>query len=154
MTPSLRLARALISARKTLSTAESCTGGLIGHSLTNIPGSSASFRGGVIAYANEAKTALLGVPAPLINKYGAVSAPVARAMAQGARKRFRTDFAIATTGIAGPTGGTLKKPVGLVFIAVALPNKTIVKKFIFKGTRLNIKNQTVKEALKILNLKI
>lgn len=154
MNPSLSVAHCLTSERKTLSTAESCTGGLIGHTLTNVPGSSNWFQGGVIAYTNEAKTALLGVPAPLIRQYGAVSAPVAKAMAQGARKRFKSDFAIATTGIAGPTGGTPQKPIGLVFIGIALPNKTIVKKFIFKGTRLNIKSQTLEQALKLLDLEI
>ena len=150
MKPSLRLAHLLISTGKTLATAESCTGGLIAHTLTNVPGASDWFLGGVIAYANKAKTAFLGVPASLINKHGAVSTPVARAMAQGARKRFKTDFAIATTGIAGPTGGTKEKPVGLVFIAVASAKKTIVKKFLLKGTRSQIKTKTTNIALKLL----
>ncbi|MFH0754215.1 MAG: CinA family protein [Candidatus Omnitrophota bacterium] len=140
----------LISAHQTLSTAESCTGGLIGHTLTNLPGSSTWYQGGVIAYANDIKIRLLKVPPALIDKYGAVSAPVAQAMAQGARKTLKSDFAIATTGIAGPTGGTAKKPVGLVFIAISSPEKTIVKKFIFKGTRLNIKKQTVNTAIKMI----
>jgi PncC family amidohydrolase len=144
------IADRLISSRKTLCTAESCTGGLIAHTLTNIPGSSGWFKGGVIAYANEAKTAFLSVPASLIKKHGAVSPLVAKAMAQGARKRFKTDFAIATTGIAGPGGGTAKKPVGLVFIAVTSVNTTVIKRFIFKGTRLQIKNKTTNTALKIL----
>jgi nicotinamide-nucleotide amidase len=150
MKPSLRLAHLLISTGKTLATAESCTGGLIGHTLTNIPGSSAWFAGGVIAYTNEAKTTFLSVPAYLIKDHGAVSAPVAKTMAQGARRRFRTDFAIATTGIAGPTGGTPPKPVGLVFIAIASAKRIIVKKLILKGTRLSIKNQTLQKALQML----
>ncbi len=140
----------LTSSRKTLSTAESCTGGLIAHTLTNVPGSSDWFKGGVTAYANEAKTTLLSVPAPLIREHGAVSAPVAKAMAEGMRKRLKTDFAIATTGIAGPGGGTPQKPVGLVFIAITSAQKTIVQKFIFKGTRLQIKTQTSHMALKLL----
>jgi len=154
MKPSLRLAHLLISTGKTLATAESCTGGLISNTLTNIPGSSAWFAGGVIAYTNEAKTAFLSVPASLIKDHGAVSALVAKAMAQGARRRFKTDFAIATTGIAGPTGGTPSKPVGLVFIAIASAKKTVIKKFLFKGTRLSIKTQTLQKAFKLLNLKI
>ncbi len=149
MKTSLRLAHLLISAHKTVATAESCTGGLIAHTLTNVPGSSNWFKGGVISYANEAKTVFLGVPAPLIKDHGAVSAAVAKAMAQGARKRFKTDFAIATTGIAGPGGGTPSKPVGLVFIAFASAKKIIVKKFIFKGTRLSIKDQTLQKALRM-----
>jgi PncC family amidohydrolase len=154
MKPSLRLAHLLISTGKTLATAESCTGGLIAHTLTNVPGASDWFLGGVIAYANKAKTAFLGVPAALIKDHGAVSAPVARAMAQGARKRFKTDFAIATTGIAGPTGGTKEKPVGLVFIALASAKRTVVKKFLFKGTRLSIKDQTLQKALQILEAQL
>lgn len=144
------LARQLTSTQKTLATAESCTGGLIAHTLTNIPGASNWFKGGLIAYANEAKTAFLGVPATLINTYGAVSPFVAKAMAQGARKRFKTNFAVATTGIAGPGGGTPGKPVGLVYIAVTSARKTVIKKFIFKGSRSRIKEQTLQKALQLL----
>jgi PncC family amidohydrolase len=154
MTIAEQLAQKLTSSHKTLATAESCTGGLIGHTLTNISGSSNWYKGGVIAYANEIKTQFLGVPAALIDQYGAVSRPVAQAMAEGARKRLKSDFAIATTGIAGPTGGTTAKPVGLVFIAIATPKKTIIKKFIFKGTRLNIKKQTLNESLKLLVINV
>ena len=150
MKPSLRLTQRFTSTHKTLATAESCTGGLIAHTLTNVPGASDWFKGGVIAYANEAKTAFLGVPASLIKDQGAVSAPVAKAMAEGARKRFKTSFAIATTGIAGPTGGTPQKPVGLVFIAIASAHKTIVKKFLFKGTRSTIKKQAAEQAIRSL----
>ena len=144
------LAERLIRSRKTLAIAESCTGGFIGHTLTNIPGASAWFKGGVIAYADQAKTDVLGVPAATIKEHGAVSAPTARAMAEGARRRFKSDFAIATTGIAGPTGGTPGKPVGLVFIALATARGTSVKKYIFKGSRLNIKKQTLNAALSML----
>ena len=135
---------------QTVSVAESCTGGLIGDSLTNISGASAFFLLGIIAYDNAAKTKILGVPPSLIKKHGAVSAPVSRAMAQGVRKILKTDYGLSTTGIAGPTGGSKSKPVGLVFIAVSTRRKTIVKKFLFKGTRLSIKKQASQTALKML----
>jgi PncC family amidohydrolase len=147
MTKAAVIAKHLLSSQKTLATAESCTGGLIAHTLTNIPGSSTWFTGGIIAYANRIKTALLGVPSALLKKHGAVSAPVAKAMAQGARKRLKTSFAIATTGIAGPTGATPGKPVGLVFISVASSQKTITRRFIFKGSRSRIKKQAANKAL-------
>ena len=134
----------------TLAAAESCTGGLITHTLTNIPGSSAFLAGGIVAYANTAKTQLLGVPATLIRKHGAVSEPVAKALAEGARKQFNTDLALSTTGIAGPTGSTPEKPVGLVFIALADPKKTIVEKHVFTGDRLTIKAKACQAALKML----
>lgn len=113
------LVRLLAAQGRTLATAESCTGGMIAELVTSVPGSSAVLRGGVVAYANTAKAALLGVPEPLLREHGAVSEPVAKAMAEGARSRFGTDFAVATTGIAGPTGGTKEKPVGLMFVALA-----------------------------------
>lgn len=113
------LVRLLVERGRTLATAESCTGGMIAELVTSVPGSSAVLRGGVVAYANTAKAALLGVPEALLREHGAVSEPVARAMAEGARARFGTDFAVATTGIAGPTGGTKEKPVGLMFVALA-----------------------------------
>ncbi len=105
----------------TLATAESCTGGLVGHAITNVAGSSAYFLGGIIAYSNEAKRQLLGVPEALLAAYGAVSREVALAMARGARQAFGADVAISTTGIAGPSGGTAQKPVGTVYIAVSTP---------------------------------
>ncbi len=151
MTTAKALAQYLISAQKTIATAESCTGGLIGHTLTNIPGSSTWYQGGIIAYANDIKVRLLKISPGLIKQCGAVSAPVAKAMAEGARKCLKSDVSIATTGIAGPAGGSITKPVGLVFIAIAAPKKTIVKKFIFKGARLSIKKQTLKEAFTLLN---
>ncbi|MBF0123211.1 MAG: CinA family protein [Candidatus Omnitrophica bacterium] len=145
-----RIAQQLTSNKQTLATAESCSGGLVAHTLTNIPGSSVWFKAGVIAYAYEAKTDLLGVPKNMLQKHGAVSAPVVKAMVQGIRKRFKTDFGISITGIAGPTGGTKTKPVGLVFIAVASNKKTVIRYFIFKGTRLQIKKQATETALKML----
>ena len=147
------LADRLIRSRKTLAIAESCTGGFIGHTLTNIPGASTWFKGGVIAYADQAKIDILGVPEAIIREHGAVSAPTARAMAAGARRRFKSDLAIATTGIAGPTGGTPEKPVGLVFIGLATTRGTSVKKYIFKGSRLQIKKQTLNAVLSIARFK-
>jgi nicotinamide-nucleotide amidase len=134
----------------TLSVAESCTGGLIGHTLTNIPGASAFFLLGIVAYDNAAKTKILGVSPALIKKHGAVSKPVAAAMARGVRKILKTDYGLAVTGIAGPTGAVKGKPVGLVFIALNRGAKTTVKKFTFKGPRLAVKNAALKEALKTL----
>jgi nicotinamide-nucleotide amidase len=114
----------LIDRGQTLSLAESCTGGYIAHSITSIPGSSAYFMGSVVAYSNPAKAALLDVDADLIAKHGAVSEAVVRAMAEGARKKFNTTYAIATSGVAGPDGGTDEKPVGTVWIALAGPHGT------------------------------
>jgi len=105
----------------TLGTAESCTGGLVSHYITNLSGSSAFYLGGVISYANQAKRDLLGVPEEMLADYGAVSEQVALAMAQGARRLLGADVAVAVTGIAGPLGGTASKPVGTVYIAVASP---------------------------------
>ncbi|MBF0387464.1 MAG: CinA family protein [Candidatus Omnitrophica bacterium] len=145
-----KLAQILTSRNLTLATAESCTGGMIANTLTNIPGSSAFLAGGIIAYANRIKTTFLCVPPELIESQGAVSSAVAQAMAAGARKRFKVNYALATTGIAGPTGGTSLKPVGLVFIALATSRKTIVKKCFFTGNRLAIKKQASQTALALL----
>jgi nicotinamide-nucleotide amidase len=105
----------------TLATAESCTGGLIAHMITTIAGVSPYYLGGVVSYSNEAKTALLDVPRDLIETHGAVSPEVAQAMARGARARFGSDVAVSATGVAGPTGGTADKPVGLVYLGLATP---------------------------------
>lgn len=109
----------LIVARKTVVTAESCTAGLVAVALTSVPGSSATVYGGFVTYANAAKSEMIGVPAQMIETHGAVSEPVARAMAEGARARSGADVAVAVTGIAGPGGGTPDKPVGLVHLACA-----------------------------------
>jgi nicotinamide-nucleotide amidase len=119
----------LVLAGRTLSTAESCTGGLIGSLVTDVPGSSRYYRGGVIAYANEVKISLLEVGRAELEAHGAVSAPVARQMAQGAARIFGTDYALATTGIAGPGGGTAQKPVGLVFVGLHTPGETPVREY-------------------------
>ena len=145
-----KVSKKFIQNNQTLAIAESCTGGLIGDRLTNIPGTSAFFLLGVIAYAYAAKTRVLGVPLTLLKKHGAVSAPVARVMAQGVRQILNTDYGLAITGIAGPGGATKTKPVGLVFIALATREKTIVKKCLFKGSRLVIKNAAAQTALKML----
>jgi nicotinamide-nucleotide amidase len=114
---------------QTLALAESCTGGLVAQLLTNLPGSSEIFKGGIVAYANAAKTDLLGVSSEILAGQGAVSEPVAAAMAQGARKRFGTTFGLASTGISGPDGGTPQKPVGTVYLAWAWEGETRVEHF-------------------------
>ncbi len=114
-----RVGAACQAAGLTVATAESCTGGLVAHLLTEIPGSSAYLRGGIVAYANEVKRDALGVPADVLAAHGAVSAQVALAMADGARQRLGVDVAVSVTGVAGPDGGSDEKPVGLTYIAVA-----------------------------------
>ena len=133
-----------------IATAESCTGGLIGHTLTNIPGISNYFDRGIISYSNISKIDLLDVPKNLIIDYGAVSKEVALAMAEGVMNKYGVDIGLSTTGIAGPTGGTKEKPVGLVFIGISIKNKSYVKKFIFKGDRLMNKKLTCDAALNML----
>lgn len=148
------LAKTLTDRQLTVATAESCTGGLIANTLTDISGSSSFFMGGIVAYSNKVKTAQIKVPAGLLKKLGAVSKPVAQAMAEGVRRQMKTDFGIATTGIAGPTGGTADKPVGLVYIAVASAKRTIVRKCFFTGTRLEVKQQACQTALGLLAKKV
>ena len=133
-----------------IATAESCTGGLIAHSLTNIPGSSEYFDRGVISYSNTAKKELIGVPENILQQYGAVSEQTAQAMAQGIRTSTHVNIGLATTGIAGPTGGTKDKPIGLVYIAVATEQKVRVKRFVFSGDRLQNKEDTCTAALSLL----
>lgn len=140
--------------RLTVATAESCTGGLISHRLTNVPGSSDYVRGGVAAYANEAKIALLGVDGETLAREGAVSEAVARQMAEGARRAFGADVAVSTTGIAGPGGATPGKPVGLVFIAVADAAGTICRELRASGGREYIKNWTSQVALDLLRRRL
>jgi len=138
---------ALARAGKTVAVAESCTGGGIGERFTRVPGSSAYFLGGVVAYANAAKAELLGVPAPLLEEHGAVSEPVVRAMAEGVRERLGSDFGIATTGISGPDGGTDEKPVGTVWIAVAQEGGTRAECFLFPFERERHRQVTAQVAL-------
>ncbi len=145
-----KIAKALLKGKKTLSIAESCTGGLLTHRLTNIPGSSGFLMATVVSYSNASKTKILKVPPDLILKHGAVSLTVAKRMAQGVRRLLNTDLAVSITGIAGPTGATPQKPVGLTFIAIATRQKVICEQNVFKGTRLRIKEQAAQRALQLL----
>jgi PncC family amidohydrolase len=135
---------------KTLATAESCTGGLLANLITNMPGSSEFFKLGVVTYSNESKIDLLKVPEEIIAKTGAVSKETAYAMAKGVRQLADTDLGIGITGIAGPSGGTPEKPVGLVYVALASDSNVLVHKFQFDGSRLEIKQLTAEAALKIV----
>ena len=136
--------------RKTLALAESCTGGLIAHRITNVPGASAIFLGGAVSYANSAKEKFLGVRAETLAAHGAVSEAVAKEMAVGAREKFGSDFALAVTGIAGPDGGTPEKPVGTVFLALATASGVEVKKFLNVWERETFKQVTATQALEWL----
>ncbi len=142
-----QIAAALLEKNRTLATAESCTGGLVGAALTGLPGSSAWYLGGIIAYSNALKTRLLGVPLKIIGTHGAVSPETARAMAEGAREQTGADFAVAVTGIAGPDGGTPEKPVGLVYMAVTGLEKTAEFEHRFSGTRADIRAAATEAAL-------
>lgn len=133
-----------------LATAESCTGGLISACLTEIPGSSAVVDRGFVVYSNRAKHELLGVPAALLEKHGAVSKQVASAMAAGALKRSGTNIAIAVTGVAGPGGGTAAKPVGLVHLALAIDDRIEPAKAVFDGDRQAVRLATLNQALRMI----
>ncbi|MET0794844.1 MAG: competence/damage-inducible protein A [Polyangiaceae bacterium] len=135
---------------KTLALAESCTGGLVSELITAHSGASAVFRGGAVTYANDAKIALLGVPAVLLARFGAVSAEVARAMAEGARAAFNSDFALSLTGIAGPTGGSEEKPVGLVHFAVADASGVSDRRVVFTGTREQVRRRAAFAGLSLV----
>lgn len=145
-----RLVEVLKAHGKTMSAAESCTGGLIGASVTDIPGSSKVFLGSAVTYSNEIKESVLGVSRDSLNEHGAVSEQVAREMVIGAVKVFGSDYAVAVTGIAGPGGATETKPVGLVYIAVADGPRTVVTRNVFKGNRQEIRGSTVREACSLL----
>ena len=134
----------------TLGAAESCTGGLVAGRLTDVPGASDVFRGGVVAYANEVKERELGVPAPLLAAHGAVSAEIAAAMASGARERLGADVAVAVTGVAGPGGGTEEKPVGLVFLHASGPNGELARRLDFPGDRETIRLRATVAALHLV----
>jgi len=144
--------KALKAAGATLAVAESCTGGMIGEMITAVPGASEYFLGGVVSYANQAKAELLGVAADVIAAGGAVSEAVAAAMAEGAAERFGADWAVGVTGIAGPTGGTAEKPVGLVYVAIAGPGGTKVHRHVFPGDRDVIRRRAALAALNYLRL--
>jgi len=146
----LVVGRLLLERRLTLAVAESCTGGLLGHRLTNVPGSSAYFERGVLVYSNRAKEELLGVPAEILRVQGAVSAPCAEAMVRGVCERAGTPCGLAITGIAGPEGGTAAKPVGTVFVALAVPGGVSSRRFRFAGDRASVKWQSTQAAFDML----
>ncbi len=134
----------------TVASAESCTGGYIAHLITSVPGASEYYKGSVVSYANETKTDILGVHPEDIEQYGAVSQPVVEQMAQGVKALIGTDFSVAVSGIAGPTGGTPEKPVGTTWIAVASPHGVVSKKFVFGADRGKNIKQTALQALNML----
>lgn len=134
----------------TVSTAESCTGGLVAASIVDVPGASAVFIGGAVTYASSTKTALLGVPEELIRERGVVSRDVAAAMAEGARRRFGTDLAVSVTGVAGPDGGTPEAPVGRVYIGVAIDGKTVVFREDLPGDRETVRRAAAEKAIRYL----
>lgn len=142
---------ALLSRRRlTITLAESCTGGLIGHRMTDVPGSSAYLMADVVAYAYEAKETLLSVPHDVLLREGAVSEAVALAMAQGARRALGTDIGLAVTGIAGPGGATPSKPVGLTYTALAAAGYEECRRFVWSGDRVANKRQSAEAALTLL----
>ncbi|PYN76847.1 MAG: damage-inducible protein CinA [Candidatus Rokuibacteriota bacterium] len=146
----LVVGRMLLERRLTLAVAESCTGGLLGHRLTNVPGSSAYFERGVLVYSNRSKEELLGVPDSVLRTHGAVSAPCAEAMARGVATLTSAPCALAVTGIAGPDGGTPTKPVGTVFVGLAVRGETLARRFHFAGDRAAVKWQSTQTALDML----
>ncbi len=137
-------------AGKTLATAESCTGGGIGAALTAVPGSSEVYKGGIISYTNFVKETLLGVDGQMLKEEGAVSDPVARAMALGARKALQADVAVSVTGLAGPGGDAYGNPVGTVYIGYSDENMTLAREFHFAGDRQSVRHQAVTAALELV----
>jgi PncC family amidohydrolase len=148
--PEARLNALLADGRLSIAAAESCTGGNVARRITDIPGSSAYFLGSIVSYANEAKATLLGVSPDILQNPGAVSDPTACAMAEGARRAFGADVAVSTTGIAGPAGGTARKPVGTVFIAASGPAGTVVEEHHFPGGRADVIAAATESALTLL----
>ncbi|MBP1733952.1 MAG: competence/damage-inducible protein CinA [Deltaproteobacteria bacterium] len=145
-----RIGRILRERRMKISVAESCTGGLIANRITNIQGASDYFDLGFVTYSNDSKELYLFVPEEVIAEKGAVSSEVAQAMAEGLREATEADVALSVTGVAGPGGGTPEKPVGTVYVGLALKNESFVRKFLFSGDRLSIKEQTSEEALRMV----
>jgi len=134
----------------TIAVAESCTGGLLGSRITDVAGSSDYFLGGVIAYQNEVKEALLHVPHNVIEAHGAVSAQTAEAMAVGCRNLFKCDIAVSITGIAGPGGGSAEKPVGLTYIGLATSRGVLSRRFLWDGSRTQNKESSVRAAMELI----
>jgi len=145
-----RLQDACLERRLTVATAESCTGGLVAHLITEVPGSSAYLRGGVVAYSDDVKRSTLGVPGEAIAAHGAVSAQVAVAMAEGVRARLGSDLGVGVTGVAGPDGGTDAKPVGLVYVAVADGRAPTVRRCLWPHDREGNKRASAEAALEML----
>ena len=135
----------------TVTTAESCTGGMIASSIVSVSGSSAIFKSSVVTYSNEMKSKILNIPLTLINENGAVSKVIAYTMAYNVLDLMNSDISIAVTGIAGPGGGSKNKPVGLVYIGIGTKQNTVTKRYLFKGNRLKVRQETTLEALKLAN---
>lgn len=151
MTEALTVVETLAARGATIAFAESCTGGLLTKLITDVPGASAVLRGGVCAYANEVKHGVLGVPQSDLDTYGAVSRPVALHMARGVRALMGTDVGVGTTGIAGPASDDTKKPVGLVYVAAALPGgRYVVRELHLSGSRDEIREETARRALALV----
>ncbi len=148
------LVKLLARRKETIAVAESCTGGLLAHRLTNVPGSSEVFLADCVVYANQAKIDLLDLDPKLIEQHGAVSERVARAMAEGARTKARSTYALSTTGIAGPSGGSPEKPVGTVYIGLAAPDQTVVKSLFFPSDRETFKQLVAQAAFELLRRKL
>jgi nicotinamide-nucleotide amidase len=148
------IVKLLMKRGQTVAIAESCTGGLLANRITNVPGASNVFVAGYVCYANQAKVDMLNVDPKLIEKHGAVSEPVAGALAEHARGCTRSNYALATTGIAGPAGGSAEKPVGTVYIAIAAADETVVKKFFFPTDRETFKQLATQVALELLRRKL
>ncbi len=144
---SSELGELLINQRLSIAVSKSCTGGLLSHVLTAVSGSSTYFIGGIVAYSNPIKEKFLGVKSETLLNFGAVSSQTAKEMAEGIRHRFQTDIGLSTTGIAGPTGGTPEKPVGLVWIGISTSQKTSTFECHFNGNREGVQYSTVREIL-------
>jgi nicotinamide-nucleotide amidase len=145
-----RIGRILRERRMKIAVAESCTGGLIANRITNIQGASDYFDMGFVTYSNDSKELYLFVPEEVIAEKGAVSSEVAKEMAEGLKETTEADVALSVTGVAGPGGGTPEKPIGTVYVGLASKDGTFVRKFLFSGDRLSIKEQTSEEALKMV----
>ena len=140
-----------VEKKLTVTTAESCTGGMIASSIVSVSGSSAIFKSSVITYSNEMKSKILNIPLKLINENGAVSKVIAYTMAYNVLDLMNSDISIAVTGIAGPGGGSKNKPVGLVYIGIGTKQNIVTKRYLFKGNRLKIRQETTLESLKLSN---
>lgn len=149
MSPEEKVVQLLLEKEYTITTAESCTGGLLAGTLLNVSGASGVYNEGYITYANEAKERLVGVKHETLETFGAVSEQTAREMAEGAAKAAKADVGLSTTGVAGPTGGTPEKPVGLIYIGCCINGVTTVKECRFDGTREENRRRAVKEALEL-----